>query len=262
VQLIGEPRTLFGLSLDPRRDSTQSGERRGFPERFARSFDDGITSHGKAFRGIALPLGRMCVVIVFVALWLTDRNGHGEVVQRPQKRFEIRGILTSGINSQMDVSLGVQPMQLLQLRLQLLVTAAGFSDRQGFGNGLFVFSQKRHVMSEPRRIDSHAEMSPDGGVGGLLLLHLPGRDHDSLPHVLRHADSVREFPPQSFDTTMLVIRRSVPHHVPVVSRQRWEGSNLTARGRASILKRESLTAPIKLIATPPRCAMNSFCSRS
>jgi hypothetical protein len=47
------------------------------------------------------------------------------------------------------------------MRLQLLVTAAGFCDRQRFSNGLFVFPKKRHVMSKPRRVDPHAEIPQD-----------------------------------------------------------------------------------------------------
>src|SRR5262245_8290381 len=80
--------------------------------------------------------------------------------------------------------------------------------------------------------------------------------------MVRHVDAMRERPPQSFDNNDACDHAVVPHHVPVVSGQRWEGFNLTARGRASILKTNSLTAPIQLIAAPPRRAVGSFRSPS
>src|SRR5687767_3520198 len=91
------------------------------------------------------------------------------MLERTQERLEVGGILASGINPQMDVRFWVLAMQFLELRLQLLVTAAGFGNRQRFGSGLFVFPQKGHVMSESRCVDSHTEMPHDRSVGIRLL---------------------------------------------------------------------------------------------
>ena len=102
MQLIDEPRALFGLSLDTCSDSPQDGKRRRFSERFTRSFDDGITSHGVAFRGVTLSLRRMSMMIIFVPLRLADGNGHRQMHERAQERLEIGGILPSSINPQMD----------------------------------------------------------------------------------------------------------------------------------------------------------------
>lgn len=85
------------------------------------------------------------------------------MVQRSKKRLEVSGVLAGGIIPQVDVSFRVTQVQLLELRLKLLVTAAGFYNGQWFGSGLFVFAEKRHVMPEPRGIDSHAEMLANNG---------------------------------------------------------------------------------------------------
>jgi hypothetical protein len=90
--------------------------------------------------------------IVFVALGFSDRESHGQV-EAADELLEIDGILASGVDANVKVSLGMLPMQFAEAIFQGLVALAVLHDSQGCRGGRAIGSEERNAMAVTGSVD-------------------------------------------------------------------------------------------------------------
>ena len=88
----------------------------------------GEAGHGLALGVVGGPLGEVRLPIVLVALGLADGDGHGDV-EAAEELLEIGGVLSGGVDADVEVDLGVLLAQLVQS------DRAGPGSRRGLGDG-------------------------------------------------------------------------------------------------------------------------------
>jgi hypothetical protein len=103
-------------------------------------------------------------VIVLVALGFAHRHGHGQL-EAAEKLFEIDGVLSGGIDADVEVSLGMLLVQLIESVLQGLIAGPVLGDGQGLGGLLTIRSEERDTMTIAGGIDTDAD-AVEGRGGG------------------------------------------------------------------------------------------------
>ena len=109
--------------------------------RAAGSLDDGEPGAGHALGGIGLAFVEMDLAVRFVASRLPDRD-RGLQVESMQPLQKVLGILTSRINADVQVHVGVFARELVKGVLELLIPCGGLGEVEGIGSGPFSSSRK------------------------------------------------------------------------------------------------------------------------
>jgi hypothetical protein len=103
-------------------------------------------------------------VIVPVALGLADGDGRGQL-EAAEEVLEIDGVLSSGVDAHVEVSLGMLSVQLMESVLQGLIAGADLGHGEGLGGLLPIGSEERDTMAVARGIDTDAD-AVEGRGGG------------------------------------------------------------------------------------------------
>ena len=90
--------------------------------------------------------GEVRLLIVLVALGFADGKGHGQV-EAAEELLEIDGVLSGGIDADVEVSLGILFTQLLQTSLQGLITVTVLQHGEGLGSLLTIGPEERDTMT-------------------------------------------------------------------------------------------------------------------
>lgn len=109
----------------------------------------------------------MGLLVILVAFRLADGQGQGQR-QASQEVFEVGGVLAGGVDADVEVGLGVLPVQRLQAFLQGLVTSPALEDGHGLGGRLAIGAQEGDAMAVARGVDADADavQGNDGGHEG------------------------------------------------------------------------------------------------
>ena len=119
-------------------------------------FDDGEAGHGLALGVVGGAFGEVRFPIILVALGFADGEGHGQV-EAAEELFEIGGVLAGGVDADVEVSLGMLFMQLLQAFLQGLIAGAVLHHGERLGGRLAIGPEERDTMTVACGIDSDAD---------------------------------------------------------------------------------------------------------
>jgi hypothetical protein len=155
VQPVDGLSRLPDLGLQAASDLAQQDQRRRGRWRGVGLFDDGEAGHGLALGVVGGPLGEVGLLIVPIALGLADGDRHGPI-EAAEELFEIDGVLAGGIDTDVEVGLGMSVMQLLQAFLQGLIAGTVLLHSERLSGRSSVGPEEGDPMTVARGIDTDA----------------------------------------------------------------------------------------------------------
>ena len=164
VQSVDGLGRLLDLGLQAAGDFAQQDHGRGRGWRGVGLLDDGEAGHGLALGVVGGAFGEVGLLIILVALGLADGQGHGQV-EAAEELFEIDGVLAGGIDADVEVSLGMLLMQLLQAFLQGLIAGAVLHHGERLGGRLAIGPEEGDTMTVACGVDADAD-AVEGRGGG------------------------------------------------------------------------------------------------
>jgi hypothetical protein len=118
--------------------------------------DDGKASHRLTLGVVRRAFGEVGLLAILLAFGFADRDGHGQV-EAAEELLEIDGILSGGIDSDMEVGQGMQVAQLIQATLEGLIAIAVLHDGERRGSGFPIVLEERDTMSIACGINTDAD---------------------------------------------------------------------------------------------------------
>ena len=167
VQLVDQPGVLLGGDFQQGYSIAELLELRRVMRRAAGSLDNGEPGAGHALGGIGLAFVEMDLAVRFVASRLPDRD-RGLQVELMQPLQKVLGILTSRINADVQVHVGVFARELVKGVLELLIPCGGLGEVEGIGSGPFLFIEKGNMMGIASGINPDSDMH---GLWRRLVVH-------------------------------------------------------------------------------------------
>ena len=157
MQLVDQPGVLLGGDFQQGHGIAELLELRRVVRRGAGSLDNGEAGAGQALGGIGLAFVEMDLAVRFVASRLSDRD-RGVQVELMQPLQEVLGILTSRINADVQVQVGMFAREPVKGVLELLIARGGLGEVEGLGSGPFLFIEKGNMMGIAGGINPDSDM--------------------------------------------------------------------------------------------------------
>ena len=156
VQSVDGLGRLLDLGLQASGDLAQQDHGRGRGWGGVGLLDDGEAGHGLALGVVGGALGEVGLLVVLVAFGLADGDGHGQV-EAAEEVFEIDGVLTGGVDADVEMSLGMLFMQLIEAFLQGLIAGTVLHHGEGLGGRLAIGSEEGDAMTVACGVDADAD---------------------------------------------------------------------------------------------------------
>jgi hypothetical protein len=164
VQAIDRLRGLLDLGLQASGHFAQEGHGRRRGRCGGRLLNDGEARHGLALGVVGGAFGKVGLLIILVAFGLADGQGHGQV-EAAQEVLEIDSILPGGVDTDVEVSLWMLAMQLLQTFLQGLIAGSILQDGEWLGCREAIRPQERDAMTVACGVNADANAVERRGRG-------------------------------------------------------------------------------------------------